>query len=99
MPEEEHDNERQKLYQQRLQQLQMEQQKKELLKRLLSGAAYERMMNVRISSPELYDKVVSSLAYLAQSGKSMGEISDEQLYRLLGKMTEKRETSIEFRKK
>lgn len=98
MPEE-HDDERLKLQQQRMQQMQLEQQKKELLKRLLSGKAYERMMNVRLSNPELYDKVVSSLAYLAQSGKGMGEISDEQLYRLLAKMAEKRETTIEFRKK
>ena len=74
-------------------------QKKELLRNMLSPEAYERMSNVRMSSPELYDKVVSSLAYLAQSGKKMGKISDEQLYSLLAKMTERRETSIEFRSK
>ena len=89
----------QQLYQKRLQALQLEMQKKELLRNMLSPEAYERMSNVRMSSPELYDKVVSSLAYLAQSGKKLGKISDEQIYALLAKMTERRETSIEFRSK
>ncbi len=66
---------------------------------MLSDAAYARMTNVRLSSPELYEKVVQSLAYIAQSGKAMGRISDEQLYSLLAKMTEKKETTIEFKRK
>jgi len=93
------DNDAQQLYQKRLQALQLEMQKKELLRGMLTPEAYERMANVRMSSPELYDKVVNSLAYLAQSGKKMARISDEQLYALLGKMTERRETKIEFRSK
>jgi programmed cell death protein 5 len=91
--------EAQKLYEKRMRALQLEMQKKELLRGMLSPEAYERMSNVRLSSPELYEKVVSSLAYLAQSGKKMEKISDEQLYALLAKMTERRETSIEFRSK
>ena len=98
MPEE-GDEQAQQLYQKRMQALQLEMQKKELLRNMLSPEAYERISNVRMSSPELYDKVVSSLAYLAQSGKKMGKISDEQIYALLAKMTERRETSIEFRSK
>ena len=89
----------QQLYQKRLQALQLEMQKKELLRNMLSPEAYERMANVRMSSPELYDKVINSLAYLAQSGKKMGKITDEQLYSLLAKMTERRETSISFKSK
>ena len=99
MPEEGENEQAQQLYQKRLQALQLEMQKKELLRNMLSPQAYERMSNVRMSSPELYDKVVSSLAYLAQSGKKIGKISDEQLYALLAKMTERRETTIEFRSK
>ena len=99
MPEEGENEQAQQLYQKRLQALRLEMQKKELLRNMLSPEAYERMSNVRMSNPELYDKVVSSLAYLAQSGKKMGRISDEQLYALLAKMTERRETSIEFRPK
>ena len=99
MSEEGENESAQQLYQKRLQALQLEMQKKELLRNMLSPQAYERMSNVRMSSPELYDKVVSSLAYLAQSGKKIGQISDEQLYALLAKMTERRETKIEFRSK
>ncbi|MFA6328300.1 MAG: DNA-binding protein [Candidatus Micrarchaeia archaeon] len=100
MPEDDDENESaQQLYQKRLQALQLDMQKRELLRNMLSPEAYERMSNVRMSSPELYNKVVSSLAYLAQSGKKMGKISDEQIYALLAKMTERRETSIEFRSK
>jgi programmed cell death protein 5 len=98
LPEDENEQSRQ-LYQKKLQALQMELQKKELLRGMLSPEAYERMANVRMSSPELYDKVVNSLAYLAQSGKKMAKITDEQLYALLEKMTERRETTIEFRSK
>ncbi|MCX6772477.1 MAG: hypothetical protein NTV88_01760 [Candidatus Micrarchaeota archaeon] len=85
--------------QKRMQQMQQDAQKRELLKKLMEPAAYERMTNVRISNPELYEKVVSSLAYVMQSGRKMERISDAQIYDLLVKMTEKRETKIEFRKK
>jgi programmed cell death protein 5 len=90
---------RQTLYQQRMQQMQIELQKKELLRRMLSDAAYERMMNVRLSAPEKYERIVQSLAHLAQSGKVTGKFSDEQLYSLLARMSDRRETSIEFRRK
>jgi programmed cell death protein 5 len=101
LPDEQENEQQQarELYQKRLQALQLEMQKKELLRNMLSPEAYERMSNVRMSSPELYDKVVSSLAYLAQSGKKISRITDEQLYALLAKMTERRETSIEYRSK
>ena len=90
----------QDLYRKRLQALQMEMKKKELLRNMLTPSAYERMMNVRMSSPELYEKVVGSLAYLAQSGKAgAGKISDGQMYELLSKLTQRRETSIEFKSK
>jgi len=86
-------------YQKRLQQMQAEQQKKELLRKMMDPAAYGRMMNVRMASPELYEKVVSSLAYVVQSGRKMERITEEQLVGLLTKMTERPETKIEFRKK
>ena len=86
-------------YQKRLQQMQLEQQKKGLLKKMMDPAAYERMANVRMANPELYEKVVSSLAYVAQSGRRMEIISEEQLVGLLTKMTAKPETKIEFKKK
>jgi programmed cell death protein 5 len=86
-------------YHKKLQQLQLEAGKKELLRKMMQPDAYSRMMNVRMSSPELYDKVVSTLAYLSQSGRMAGKISEEQLVALLAKMTERPETKIEFKKK
>ncbi|MEM4348498.1 MAG: DNA-binding protein [Candidatus Anstonellaceae archaeon] len=86
-------------YQRRLQQIQADLRKKELLRRMLSNEAYERMMNVRLSNPELYEKVVASIAYIAQSGGSMGKISEEQILALLSKLSQRRETKIEFKSK
>ena len=98
-PGNEEDSGRRQAYEQKLRAMQQEEQKKQLLRKMLDERAYDRMMNVRLGSPELYDKVIGSLAYLAQSGKPMGRISDEQLYQLLLKMTQERETKIEFRHK
>ncbi|MFA6490078.1 MAG: DNA-binding protein [Candidatus Micrarchaeia archaeon] len=88
-----------RLYEQKMRQMQLEAQKKELLRKMLDERGYERMTNVRLSNPELYEKVVQSLAYVAQSGKHAGKIPEEQLYKLLQKMTSERKTSIEFRRK
>ncbi|MCX8174723.1 MAG: hypothetical protein N3E51_00765 [Candidatus Micrarchaeota archaeon] len=97
--EEEEGEDIQKLYQERIRQAQLEAKKKELLRRLLSSEAYERMMNVRISSPEVYEKALSSLAYFAQQHGFGQKISDEQLYALLRRLTQEPQTRIEFRRK
>ncbi|MCX6769821.1 MAG: hypothetical protein NT051_04040 [Candidatus Micrarchaeota archaeon] len=89
-----------KLYAQKMQAMQLEMQKKELMRKMLSEGAYERMMNVRLANPEVYEKIVNSLAYMAQSGKQMeGRITEEQLLSLLKKLSPTRETKIEFRSK
>ncbi|MCX8197288.1 MAG: hypothetical protein N3G80_03170 [Candidatus Micrarchaeota archaeon] len=93
------EEELQAAYQKRLQAIQADLQKKEFLRRMLSDKAYERMMNVRLSNPELYEKVVASLAYVAQAGGSMGKISEEQILALLSRMAQRRETKIEFKHK
>ena len=78
---------------------QVDAQKRAVLLKLLTAEAYERVMMVKSTSPELYDKVVGTLAYLAQNGQVRGKIDDETLVKLLAKMTERRETSIEFKRK
>lgn len=78
---------------------QMEQQKKELLLKLLEPAAYERIMNVRMASPAVYDGAVAAVAYLYQNGQVKGKISDTQLLSLLKKLTAKREGEIKFMRK
>jgi len=78
---------------------QIESQKKSLLQRVLDTGAYERAMMVRISSPDTYERLVSVLAQLYQSGQLKGELNEEQLKAVLAKMTARREGSISIRKK
>lgn len=70
-----------------LQQMQaLEMQKKHLLKNLVEPVAYERLMNVRIASPELYDQLISVLAQMYQAGRLGGKVTDMQVLQLLGKL-------------
>jgi len=78
---------------------QIEAQKKELLLKLLEPAAYERMMNVRMASPSVYDGAVAAVAYLYQNRQIGGKISDMQLLSLLKKLTAKKEGEIKFMRK
>ena len=94
-----HQEELRAAQQKRLQQLQADQQKRELLRKMMDPGAYERMTNVRMANPDLYENVVSSLAQIAQSGRRMERITEEQLVGLLTKMTARPETKIEFKKK
>jgi DNA-binding TFAR19-related protein (PDSD5 family) len=80
----------------------LEGQKRAILRKYLSDGAYARAANVRISSPELFDKLVSVVAQLVQMGrvKDGQTISEEQLVSLLSSMKgPERETSISFHRK
>ena len=79
--------------------MQAEQQKKDVLKQLLEARAYERMMNIRISSPELYSQMVSIIISLAQTNRISGKMSEAQLLSLLDKVTYRKEPTIEFKHK
>lgn len=86
-------------YQQKLQQIQQaykaELQAKALLKRLLTSEAYERMMRIKISNPELYAQLLSLIAYLYQQGSLRSRINEVQLKELVSKILQKRkETTI-----
>lgn len=94
-----HQEELKAAYQKKMKRMQLDAGKKEIIRKMMDSAAYERMMNVRMSSPELYENVVSSLAQIAQSGRRMERITEEQLVGLLTKMTARPETKIEFKKK
>lgn len=78
---------------------QMEAQKKALMLKLLEANAYERMMNVKIANPALYDEVITAVIYLYRSRQVKGKISEEQLVSLLKKLTAKKEGSIQFKRK
>lgn len=104
MASEEEDEQRsqkraQKALQERYRMLQMEQQKKEILRKLVEPAAYERLMNIRISSPELYQQLIDLIISLAQSQRLSGKLTEAQLLSILHKVTARPETKIEFKHK
>ncbi len=83
-------------------QQELEAMKKALLVRVLTPEAYERIMNIRLSKRELYDKAVEVLAYLYQTGKinEQNRVSDDALKNLLLKMVPRApEPKIEFKRK
>ena len=99
MAEDAENNAARKAMMRRVQQQQLEQQKREILKKFLTSDAYERMMNVRLSSPEVYDRLIEIIISMVQSNRLPQKINDEQLTDLLTRLTEKQEPSIEFKHK
>jgi DNA-binding TFAR19-related protein (PDSD5 family) len=82
-----------------LREAQMEQQKKEIMRRFLDGPAYDRMMNVRVSNPELYDQLVSLIVSLVQSNRITGKMTESQLMSLVERLTYRKEPTISFKHK
>jgi len=78
----------------------MESQKKSLLRSLVDAKGYERLMNVRLANPELYDQLVSLIAYLYRGGQVKGKITEAQVLQLLGKLRgREREPTITVKRK
>ncbi len=97
--DEELDNIRKKQLQERIQAAYIEEKKKEVVRRFLDGKAYERVMNIKTVNPELYDKIVELIVQLAGSGRLRKKLSDDELLAILSKVTERREPSIQIRRK
>ena len=79
--------------------MQIEEQRKELMKQVLDTNAFQRLMNVKISNYNLYIQVVNVLISFMQSGRISGKLSEDQLISIITKMTQKPETRIEFKHK
>ncbi len=80
--------------------MQLEQQRREIARKLMDTQAYERLMNVRIASPELYSQLMSVIIQMAQSNRmGNGKITEEQLKSILAKLTYKPEPTISFKHK
>ncbi|MDE1825876.1 MAG: hypothetical protein KGH61_05285 [Candidatus Micrarchaeota archaeon] len=93
------DNSARKALMKRMREQQIEAQKKEILKRFLTDDALERVLNVRISNPEVYNKLVDLVISLVQSNRLSGKITNEQVIEILTKLTSRQEPKIEFRHK
>ena len=73
---------------------------KMVLQQLLEPAALERLNNIRMSSPDLFEQLVQLLVTLYQQGKISGRVSEEQLKSLVARVLEsKREPKITFSRK
>ncbi|MGB9732329.1 MAG: DNA-binding protein [Candidatus Micrarchaeia archaeon] len=99
MPEGEEDERIKKAIAKRLRELQIEQQKREIVRKYLEPNAYERLMNVRVSNYELYAQLLDLIISMAQSNRLPGRITDKQLVDLLTKLTARPEPKIEFKHK
>ena len=77
---------------------QIEAQKAQALRGILSTEARDRLNNLKLARPELADQIENQLTMLAQSGRIKGLLSDNDLKQILTQMmSQKRETKIEFR--
>ncbi len=97
--EEQYKKRLQKRYADAVKRAQVEQQMAEIAKRLLDAAAYERLTNIKTSNPELYKQLVQMLLSLAQQNRIQGKVNEQQFRQLLERLTQKEETTIEFKHK
>jgi programmed cell death protein 5 len=83
----------------RLREMRIEQEKKEMIRKITEPDAYDRLMNVRVANRELYAQLLDLIIALAQNNKISGRLTDMQLKGLLEQLTSRPESRIEFRHK
>ncbi len=76
------------------QSMELEQQIDAKLREILETPAKERLTRVRMINPQRYSQVVAGLMQLSQTGRLGKKISDEELKKLLLKLSEKKEIKI-----
>ena len=75
-----------------------EEQKKQILRSILTTPARERLGRIKVARPEMAESIENQLIMLAQSGRLENKINDEQLCKLLSKVIpKKRDISIKRR--
>ena len=71
--------------------------KKQILSKILSKEAYERLGRVRSVNPELASQAELYLLQIYQSGKLKENVTDQQMKEILKLLSEKRELRIKKR--
>jgi programmed cell death protein 5 len=80
------------------QQKEFDEQKKMVLRAILTNEARERLGRIKAARPEIVENIENQLIMLAQSGRLKSKINDEQLRELLSRaFPKKREISIKKR--
>ena len=80
------------------QQKQFEEQKKMILRAILTTQARERLGRIKVARPEIVESIENQLIMAAQSGQLKNKINDEQLRMLLSKaIPKKRDIKIKRR--
>ena len=72
------------------QQKEYEDQKKLILRTILTDDARERLGRIKAARPEMAENIENQLIMLAQSGRLKNKINDEQLRELLSKLLPKK---------
>ena len=68
----------------------VDEQKKAILRSILTTEARGRLGRIKIASPEVAESIENQLIILAQSGRLKNKINDEQLRELLSKIIPKK---------
>ncbi|MEM3978728.1 MAG: DNA-binding protein [Desulfurococcales archaeon] len=71
--------------------------KQEILRRILTPKARERLANVKLVRPELAEFVENQLVALAQTGRLNRQIDDEELKEILADLASKLTKEYRFR--
>ena len=86
------------LEQQEAQEKEFEEQKKLILRSILTTDARERLGRIKIARPEIVESIENQLIMAAQSGQLKNKINDEQLRILLSRaIPKKRDIKIKRR--
>jgi programmed cell death protein 5 len=69
---------------------QLDQQKKAILRTILTNEARARLGRIKVARPEVVESIENQLIMIAQSGQLKSKIDDEQLRVLLSKVIPKK---------
>ncbi len=86
MAEEEQGEELKQAYYRKLEQMQQSAKIRQVTRQILSPEAYGRLSNIASSNQKLYEQIVSTLLYYAQSGKIQKQLSEREFISIVEKI-------------